>query len=120
MAKRVLIADDALFMRMKLKRIVEGLGHQVVGEAANGRDAVEQFLSIRPDLVLMDITMPDMDGIAALKTIRTSDSTASVVMVTAMGQEVYVMDAIRAGAKDYVIKPFEEERVKAVLQRLVG
>src|SRR5690606_27996797 len=111
MSKRVLIVDDAIFMRMKLKDILEKNGFEVVAEAQNGLDAIEKFKSERPDLVTMDITMPDMDGITALKGIKEIDPSAKVVMCSAMGQQSMVMDAIKSGAIDFIVKPFDSERV---------
>ncbi|WP_414840620.1 response regulator [Enterococcus saccharolyticus] len=115
MAKTVLIVDDAVFMRMKLKDILEKNGYEVVGEAQNGQEAFEKYQAVKPDLVTMDITMPEVDGLEALKMIREADGTAKVVMCSAMGQQGMVMDAIRAGAVDFIVKPFDTDRViKAV------
>lgn len=111
MSKRILIVDDAIFMRMKLKDILEKGGYEVVGEAQNGVEAVEKFKAENPDLVTMDITMPEMDGIAALKSIKAVNPNAKVIMCSAMGQQSMVMDAIRAGALDFIVKPFDNERV---------
>lgn len=111
MAKRILITDDALFMRVTLKKILTENGFEVVGEAQNGVEAVEQFKTLKPDIVTMDITMPEMDGLAALKAIRAHDSNARVIMCTAMGQKNMVVEAIQAGAKDFIVKPFQPDRV---------
>lgn len=111
MAKKVLIVDDAVFMRMKLKDILEKNGYEVVGEAENGIEAVEKYKTENPDLVTMDITMPEMDGIEALKQIKAHDSGATVIMCSAMGQQSMVMDAIQAGAVDFIVKPFDTDRV---------
>lgn len=111
MAKRILITDDALFMRVTLKKILTENGFEVVGEAQNGKEAVEQFKSLKPDIVTMDITMPEMDGLQALKAIKEIDPSARVVMCTAMGQKTMVVEAIQAGAKDFVVKPFQPDRV---------
>lgn len=111
MAKKVLIVDDAIFMRMKLKDILEKNGYEVVGEAQNGLEAIEKYKSERPDLVTMDITMPEMDGVAALKGIKAFDGSAKVVMCSAMGQQTMVMEAIQAGAIDFIVKPFDSDRV---------
>ncbi len=111
MAKRILITDDALFMRVTLKKILTENGFEVVGEAQNGKEAVEQFKSLKPDIVTMDITMPEMDGLQALKAIKELDPNARVVMCTAMGQKTMVVEAIQAGAKDFVVKPFQPDRV---------
>ena len=119
MSKRVLVVDDAIFMRMKLKDILEKNGFEVVAEAQNGFDAIEKFKSERPDLVTMDITMPEMNGIEALKEIKTIDSQAKVVMCSAMGQQAMVMEAIQSGAVDFIVKPFDTDRVIQSLNRIV-
>lgn len=111
MGKRVLIVDDAAFMRMMIKDILSKNGYEVVGEAENGHVAIEKYKELKPDLVTMDITMPEMDGIAAVKEIRDFDSSARVIMCSAMGQQAMVIDAIQAGAKDFIVKPFQPERV---------
>ncbi|MGV3615087.1 MAG: response regulator [Fimbriimonas sp.] len=115
MAKRILITDDALFMRVTLKNILTQNGYEVVGEAANGAESVELFKQLRPDVVTMDITMPEMDGISALKEIRSVDPQANVVMCTAMGQKNMVVEAIQAGARDFIVKPFQPDRVLEAL-----
>jgi len=121
MAKRILITDDAMFMRVTLKNILSANGYEVVGEAQNGAESVELYKRLKPDLVTMDITMPEMDGIAALKEIRKSDPEARVVMCTAMGQKNLVVEAIQAGAKDFIVKPFQPERVlEAVTKHLAA
>lgn len=113
--KKVLIVDDAVFMRMKLKDILEKNGYEVVGEAQNGQEAFEKYQASTPDLVTMDIAMPELDGLEALKLIRNFDGNAKVIMCSAMGQQGMVMDAIRAGAVDFIVKPFDTDRViKAV------
>jgi two-component system chemotaxis response regulator CheY len=111
MSKRIMIVDDAIFMRMKLKDIVEKNGYEVVAEAQNGAEAIEKYKSERPEIVTMDITMPEMNGIEALKGIRRIDPHAKVVMCSAMGQQAMVMEAIQAGATDFIVKPFETDRV---------
>jgi len=118
MFKRILIVDDTIFMRVKMKGLLEKWGYQVVGEGANGLEAVEKFKELVPDLVLMDITMPEMDGLAALKEIRAFDAKANVIMVSAMGQERFVMEAIRSGARNYLVKPFQEDKFQEMLARL--
>lgn len=115
---KILIADDAAFMRMRCGRMLSQNGFEVV-EAENGQEAVEKYSQHRPDAVLMDITMPEMDGVTALKQIREIDPRARVVMVTALGQQQIVMDALRAGANDFIVKPFQPERVLAAVQRLL-
>lgn len=118
MKNRVLIVDDAVFMRMKLKDILESNGYEVVGESDNGKDAIEKYKSERPDIVTMDITMPDMDGIDALRGIKKIDEDAIVIMCSAMGQQGMVMEAIQEGAADFIVKPFEPERVLKSLNKL--
>jgi two-component system, chemotaxis family, chemotaxis protein CheY len=120
MASRVLIVDDAAFMRMMIKDILEKNGFTVVGEANNGIKAVELYKQERPDVVTMDITMPDMDGIEAVKAIRAFDPAAKVIMCSAMGQQTMVMDAIRAGAKDFIVKPFQQDRVLEAIRKVLG
>lgn len=111
MSKRVLIVDDAAFMRMMIKDILSKNGYEVVAEANDGAQAVELYKEHQPDLVTMDITMPEVDGIAALKQIREHDPNARVIMCSAMGQQSMVIDAIQAGAKDFIVKPFQADRV---------
>ena len=120
MSKRILITDDAMFMRVTLKNILTKGGYEVVAEAAHGEQAVQQYAAHRPDLVLMDITMPGMDGIAATRAIKDSDPDAKVVMCTAMGQKSMVLAALQAGAKDFIVKPFLPERVLESVQKLIG
>ncbi len=111
MSKRIMIVDDAIFMRMKLKDIVEKNGYEVVAEAQNGAEAIEKYRTERPEIVTMDITMPEMNGIEALKGIKRIDPHAKVLMCSAMGQQAMVMEAIQAGAIDFIVKPFETDRV---------
>ncbi len=111
MGKKILIADDAPFLRDTLKRFLAKGGHEVIAEAENGKIAVEKYVQLKPDIVLMDITMPEMDGIKALKEIIKSDPNAYVIMCCAMGQQAMVVEAIQNGAKDFIVKPFQEERV---------
>jgi len=106
-----MIVDDAAFMRMMIKDILTKNGYEVVAEAADGAQAVEKYKELQPDLVTMDITMPEMDGIAALKEIKKLNSNAKVIMCSAMGQQAMVIDAIQAGAKDFIVKPFQADRV---------
>lgn len=120
MAKRILVTDDALFMRVTLKNILTRNGYEVVGEASNGVEAVRMYTQLKPDLVTMDITMPQMDGICALKEIRAQDPEAMVVMCTAMGQKNMVVEAIQAGAKDFIVKPFQPERVLEAIGKLLA
>ncbi|OPJ60867.1 response regulator [Clostridium oryzae] len=117
---KVLIVDDAAFMRMMIKDILEKNGFEVVGEANNGIKAVEIFKKEKPDVVTMDITMPDMDGIEAVKQIKAFDPAAKVIMCSAMGQQSMVMDAIRAGARDFIVKPFQADRVLEAINKVLG
>ena len=107
---KVLIADDAAFMRMRLRKLLEEAGYEVV-EAGNGKEAVSQYEAEKPQAVLMDITMPEMDGVAAAREICQSDPKARVIMVSALGQQAMIVSAIQAGAKDFVVKPYEPDRV---------
>ncbi|WP_055071342.1 response regulator [Clostridium massiliamazoniense] len=114
---RVLIVDDAAFMRMMVKDILTKNGFEVIGEASNGLKAVELYKQEKPDVVTMDITMPEMDGIEAVKAIKAFDPNARVVMCSAMGQQGMVMDAIKAGAKDFIVKPFQANRVLEAINK---
>src|SRR3981189_2205780 len=116
---KILVVDDAAFMRVRAAKVLQDNGHEVA-QAENGREAVKQYIEWRPDAVLMDITMPEMDGLAALKEIRKIDPDARVAMVTAMGQQAIVMEALRSGARDFVLKPFQPERMLAALQKLLA
>lgn len=107
-------------MRMMIKDILTKNGYEVVGEAADGMQAVEKYNELRPDLVTMDITMPEMDGITALKQIKSIDPNAVVIMCSAMGQQAMVIDAIQAGAKDFIVKPFQADRVIEAIQKAIG
>ena len=120
MAKRIMVVDDAMFMRATVKRILEQAGYEVAGEAENGQLAVEKYAELKPDAVLMDITMPVMDGITAAKAILASDPKAIVLMCTALGQQNMVIEAIKAGVKDYIVKPFQPERVIEGVGKALG
>ncbi len=120
MSKRVLIVDDAVFMRMMIKDILEKNGFEIIGEASNGASAVEEYKNLKPDIVTMDITMPEMDGIQAVKEIRKIDPDAKIIMCSAMGQQAMVMEAIQAGAKDFIVKPFQSDRVVEALNKVLG
>ena len=120
MAKNILICDDAAFMRMMIKDILTKNGYNIVGEAENGAKAVEKYAELKPDLVLMDITMPEMDGIGALKKIKAADANASIIMCSAMGQQAMVIESIQSGAKDFIVKPFQADRVLEAVQKVVG
>ncbi|WP_409292295.1 response regulator [Peribacillus sp. SCS-37] len=120
MAHRILIVDDAAFMRMMIKDILTKNGYDVVAEAADGQQAVEKYKEHQPDLVTMDITMPEKDGIAALKEIKQSDPAAKIIMCSAMGQQAMVIDAIQAGAKDFIVKPFQADRVLEAISKTLS
>jgi two-component system chemotaxis response regulator CheY len=120
MSHTVLVCDDAVFMRTMLSDILQQAGLTVVGEAGTGTSAVERYKELRPDLVTMDIVMPDMGGIDAVRTITAFDPDARIVMCSAMGQQALVVDAIQAGAKDFVVKPFQPTRVLEAVQRVLG
>ena len=115
----ILITDDAMFMRTMLKSILTSAGHNIIAEASNGKEAVELYAKYKPDLVTMDITMPELDGIGALKEIMKSDPQANVIMVTAMGQQVMVVEAVKAGAKDFIVKPFNSDKVLESVNKLI-
>ena len=120
MSNTVLIVDDADFMRMMLRDIVEDMGMEVGAEAQDGAQAIEQYQQKKTDLVLLDITMPVMDGLDALKEIIKHDPEANVVMITALGQKDQVLACIKAGARDFIIKPFDQERVTETLDHLMA
>jgi two-component system, chemotaxis family, chemotaxis protein CheY len=117
MAPTVLIVDDALFMRMMIRDILSKDGFEVVGEAENGVEAVERFKEVKPDLVTMDIVMPEMDGIEAVKQIMKLDPNARILMCSAMGQQPLVVEALEAGAKDFIIKPFQPSKVIEAVEK---
>ncbi|HLS20403.1 MAG TPA: response regulator [Bacillota bacterium] len=120
MGKTILIVDDAAFMRMMIKDILTKNGYEVVGEAQDGVEAVEKYKELNPDLVTMDITMPEMDGVTALKEIKEFNPDAIVIMCSAMGQQAMVIDAIQAGAKDFIVKPFQAERVLEAIEKALS
>ena len=120
MAKKILICDDAAFMRMMIKDILVKNGYEIAGEAENGLKAIEKYAETKPDLVLMDITMPEMDGIQALKKIKAADPNASVVMCSAMGQQAMVIESIQSGARDFIVKPFQPDRVLESIHKVLG
>lgn len=117
---RILIVDDAAFMRTKIRLILEKAGYEVVGEAENGAEGVAQYKRLMPDLVTLDITMPVMGGIDALREIRKIDENAKVLMVSAMGQEDFVREAVLAGAKTFIVKPFSDEKLIATVQKILS
>lgn len=120
MANSILIVDDASFMRMMIKDILTKNGFDVVGEAENGARAIEKYKELNPDLVIMDITMPEVDGIQAVKEIKKIDSSAKIVMCSAMGQQAMVIEGIQAGAKDFIVKPFQADRVIEAVRKVLG
>ena len=120
MGKRILIVDDAAFMRMMIKDTLTKNGFEVVGEAENGAKALEKYKELSPDLVIMDITMPEVNGIEALKNIKAYNPAATVVMCSAMGQQAMVIEAIQNGAKDFIVKPFNTDRVCEAVQKVLG
>jgi len=119
-AKRVLIVDDAVVMRMMIKGILSKNGYEVVGEAQNGLEAVEKYRSLVPDLVTMDMVMPEMDGITAVKQIVAGDPQARIIMCTSMGQQALVVEAIQAGAKSFITKPFQPPKILETIQKVLA
>ena len=120
MAKGILVVDDAAFMRMMIKDILVKNGYEVLGEAENGLKAVEKYKELNPDLVIMDITMPEMDGIEAVKEIKKINPSAAVIMCSAMGQQSMVIEAIQSGAKDFIVKPFQADRIIEAVRKVIG
>lgn len=120
MTRRVLIVDDAVVMRMMIKGILAKSGFDIVGEAQNGVEAVEKYVELRPDLVTMDVVMPEMDGIAAVKQILNHDPSARIVMCTSMGQQALVVEAIQAGAKSFITKPFQPPKIVETLNKVLA
>ena len=117
---KILIVDDAAFMRMMIKDILTKNGYEVAGEAENGVVAVSKYAELKPDLVLMDITMPEKDGIQALKDIKAADAGAKVIMCSAMGQQAMVIEAIQSGARDFIVKPFAADRILEAVRKAIG
>lgn len=120
MVKKVLITDDTAFMRMSLRNILEKNGYEIVGEAEDGVQAVDKYQEVTPDLVTMDITMPNMDGLTAIKKILEKDPEAKIIVVSAMGQKGLVIDALNSGAKDFIVKPFQPDRILEAVQKVAG
>lgn len=120
MANGILVVDDASFMRMMIKDILSKNGFTILGEAENGLRAIEKYKELSPDLVIMDITMPEMDGIQAVKEIKKLNSNAKIVMCSAMGQQAMVIEAIQAGAKDFIVKPFQADRVVEAVKKVLS
>jgi len=116
----ILIVDDAAFMRMMIKDILSKNGYTVIAEAENGIKAIEKYKEVNPDLVIMDITMPEMDGIQAVKQIKQLNDAAKIIMCSAMGQQAMVIESIQAGARDFIVKPFRAERVIEAVRKVVG
>lgn len=117
---KIMLVDDAAFMRMMEKDVLVKNGYDDICEACDGADAVEKYVALKPDLVIMDITMPNMDGLEALKAIKAKDPDALVVMCSAMGQEAMVIDALKSGAKDFIVKPFKPDRLLKTVSTLLG
>ena len=120
MDKKIMLVDDAAFMRMMIKNTLNKNGFTNIIEANNGQVAVDNYATEKPDLVIMDITMPVMDGLQALKKIRESDPDAKIIMCSAMGQEAMVVDALKAGAKDFIVKPFKADRIMKTVQNILS
>jgi len=117
--KKILLVDDAAFMRMMIKDILVKGGFSVCGEAVDGVDAIEKYKTLQPDLVIMDITMPNMNGLDSLKAIKKDYPQAKIIMCSAMGQESYVLEAIKSGASEFIVKPFQSDRVIAAVTRVL-
>lgn len=120
MAKKILIVDDAAFMRMMIKDILTKNGYEVAGEAENGVKAIEKYREVLPDLVIMDITMPELDGIQAVKEIKKINYDSKIIMCSAMGQQAMVIESIQAGARDFIVKPFQADRVVEAVKKVIG
>lgn len=120
MSGGIMIVDDAAFMRMMIKDILTKNGFIISGEAGDGLTAIEKYKELKPELVIMDITMPEMDGIKALKEIKAIDPAANVIMCSAMGQQAMVIESIQSGAKDFIVKPFQADRVLEAVKKVVG
>ena len=116
---KILVTDDAAFIRMQLTDILTGLGHEVIGEAETGKDAIEKCQQLNPDLITMDITMPEMSGVEAVMEIKKTKPEVKVIMCSAMGQQMMVLDAIKAGAADFIVKPFNNDRIKEALDKVL-
>lgn len=120
MGQRILIVDDAAFMRMMLKTILHEAGYEIVGEAGSGGEAAQKYQELKPDLVTMDITMPEMDGIEGVKKIHSLDSNAKIIMVSAMGQKTMVLEAMQSGAINFIVKPFDKDKVLETVKKAIG
>jgi two-component system, chemotaxis family, chemotaxis protein CheY len=117
---RILVVDDAAFMRRMVIDVLQGGGHEVIGEAANGNEALQRYQELRPDVMTLDITMPEKDGLTALKELIAIDPGAKVVMCSALAQESKVLEAVKAGAKDFIAKPFQAQRVLTAIEKVVS
>ncbi|MCM3706438.1 response regulator [Cytobacillus firmus] len=117
---RIIIVDDAKFMRVTLSSILKKADHEIVGEGENGKEGVDLFVNLKPDLVMMDITMPEMSGLEAVREIKRQNPNAKVIMCSAMGQQKVIVESIEAGAKDFIIKPFDEGRVLEAVNRVLS
>lgn len=117
---RLMVVDDSIFMRLMIKNILLDLGHEIVAEASNGLEAISLFLQHSPDLITLDITMPEMDGITALKEIKSYKSDSKIIMVSAMGQQSFVIEAITLGARDFIVKPFDKDRVAEAVKKVLN
>lgn len=120
MPNGILVVDDAAFMRMMIKDVLTKNGYTILGEAENGQKAIEKYKELTPDLVIMDITMPEVDGIQAVKEIKKIDPNAKIVMCSAMGQQAMVIESIQAGARDFIVKPFQADRVIEAVKKVLG
>ncbi|MCT4633755.1 MAG: response regulator [Firmicutes bacterium] len=120
MAGGILIVDDAAFMRMMIRDVLTKNGYDVLGEAENGQKAIEKYKELNPELVIMDITMPEVDGIQAVKEIKAMDPNAKIIMCSAMGQQAMVIESIQAGARDFIVKPFQADRVIEAVKKVIG
>lgn len=120
MANGILVVDDAAFMRMMVKDVLSKNGYEILGEAENGQKAIEKYKELNPDLVIMDITMPEVDGIQAVKEIKKIDPNAKIIMCSAMGQQAMVIESIQAGARDFIVKPFQADRVVEAVKKVIG
>lgn len=114
---KIMVVDDSMFMQAYITDIIEKLGHKVIGTAQNGREAISQYVKLKPDLVFMDVTMDDMSGITAVEKIMGLDKDARIVMCSAMGQEIIIKEAIREGAKDFIVKPFQSNDIKTSIEK---
>lgn len=119
MGKNILIVDDSAFMRAYIKKILAGKGYNIIGEASTGSEALDKYKKLRPNVVTMDLNMPGMSGIDGIRAIRLSDPEANIIMITSMGQKEMVVDAIKAGARDFIVKPFREEQVVQAVERIL-